>query len=490
MRPSLAATLLLSLLALCGCDTQVTLVRGGTGILRVRFVVETVAPAPGSVEVGPLSQFRVTFSRPIDRDSSVDRPIRMIRLPEGVLASGLVRYEPAPIAKGETDADRVDRTIVWTPDDPMIPGRVYRLEISEDVVSIDGDLLGLVTVTDEGAAIPAIFDTFANPPVLDSAITADATSSTSIEARWSAAVDDVTAVEDLVYEVFAVTDKKPIDLSQPALRTERGALQALVVGLDAGTEYRIVVRAIDAVGNASAPSDEVRATTEQIIDLDAPLFGGIVNLEIVSPTELRVTWEAAMDAVDGSELLRYNVYLAVDPGGQDFDGPCLPEAGGMCQSSAPGATELTIGDLEPDSTIHVVVRAQDTAGNESSNVDELAATTPISFERQILPILTNPARGCTISGACHRGNTPRDELNLETYDGLMAGGISQRLGLRPDMIVPGEEISDDMQSYFLWRTDTTNNNFEGPRMPLGRSEIPSSEFDTIKRWIVQGALDN
>ncbi len=490
MRRSLSATLLLTFLSLCGCDTRVTTVERSTSPAEVRFVVETVRPAPGSLEVGPLSTFEVTVSRPVDVDASDDRTIRMIRMPENLRSSGHIHFEPTPVTTGEQDVDGIDRTIVWTPDEALIPGRVYRLEVSEDIFSVDGDRLGPVTMADDGASIPAVFETFANPPVLDSPITARAASSTSIEVLWSPAVDDVTAPDGLVYEIFATTVEQSFDLSRPALRTAPGTLRGLVVGLEAGTEYRIVVRPVDAVGNAGEPSEEVRATTERILDLDAPLFGGIVSLEPLSPTELRASWKAAMDAVDGSELLRYNIYMAVDPGGQDFDEPCVPLAGGFCRTSEPGATEMVIGELEPDTTFHVVARAQDTAGNESADTVELSATTLISFQAQVLSILTHPVRGCTIGSTCHAGNSPRDELNLETYDGLMSGGVSQRLGRRPPMIVAGEEIRDDMQSYLLWRTDTTNTNFEGPRMPLGRSPIPGSQLDTIKRWILQGALDN
>lgn len=487
----LSAALVFVLTALTSCDTRVSLLSGGPAPFAVRFVVESIDPPPGNLEVGPATEFRIVLSVSVDRDASPTAPLSALRLSDGgIIVGGRIRFEDGIPRAGEAPADARDRVIVWSADTPLVPGPNYRITIDPELVSVDGQRLGIALQTQDGSPLPAEFASFANPPSTVSGLAIRAVTSASIELSWSAADDDVTASSDLSYEVFAVPIAEAINVKQPSLTTGPGVLEGLLDRLEPGTEYLVAARAIDAAGNPGSLSKGIRATTEAIIDVEPPTFAGIVDLEVISPTEIRVTWNDAEDDVDPPELLRYRVYLAVDSGAHDFAGGCLASAGSLCRVSAPGVRELIVGEIDPDSTFFAVVRAIDTSGNESTNLEELAATTLISFQDQILPVLTHPVRGCTLSSNCHRGNTPREGLNLEGYDGLLAGGDSQRTGVRPPVIVPGEEISDDMQSFFLWRTDQTNQNFEGPRMPLARSPWSAAQLGTLKRWIRQGALDN
>jgi len=474
---------LVALGGLAGCDTTVSLVSGGGDRTKIRFQVEVVEPAAGAVEVGPRFVLRIRVSRPIDRSRLPARPVALVRSADDVVLTGRSTFEPAVGEPGDALEDLVDRVIVWSPDAPIAPGPVYRLEISPDLVSVDGDAIELDDAVVEYAS-------FATPPTLAGSVRATATSSASIEVDWDAGSDDETPEAALTYEVFTALAGESFDLDRAAAATAPGVLRTLLTGLAPGTEYRIVVRALDAVGNPSALTAEVTAMTDQIIDLDPPAFDGVATLEAASPTALRVKWSAAVDDVDAPELIRYNAYLAVDEGGQDFGGPCLNDPGTLCRTSPAGATELEIDELDPDASYFVVVRAIDTSGNESTNTEELGVVTPVSFARQILPMMTHPVRGCTIGIGCHDGPSPRDELSLDSYEGLMRGGISQRTQVRPPVIVPGEEISDEMQSHFLWRCDTTNVHFEGPVMPLGRAPWSADQLGTLKRWIFQGALDN
>lgn len=98
---------------------------------------------------------------------------------------------------------------------------------------------------------------------------------------------------------------------------------------------------------------------------------------------------------------------------------------------------------------------------------ELRASIEVSFSEQIMPILVERC------AECHSGDNIELGLNMETYQGLMAGsdyGTVVEAGdpdssLLVDMIMSGD-------------------------MPEDGDPVPPEELELIKTWIAEGALNN
>jgi chitodextrinase len=452
---------LLAILA-AGCDTGFSPVSGGSSqTTRPPLEVVSIDPAAGRTEVGPASTFRVRFSSTVDPSSLGASPITFSDLGTGGAVAGASRLEEQ------------GKALVFTPATAPLADTRYCLALSPDIRSEDG---GEIEVPSDPAAAQcaAVYDTFVSPPVLEGDVTAEAASSSSLRATWTAARDEDPAA--VVYELFVRRAADPVPVL-PEKTSPPGATTDLVTGLLPATAYLVSLRARDRFGNPSALSAEAAATTFPSDDREPPDFDGITELTALSPTVLRAGWGAATDAVDPQDLLRYRAYVALDAGGQDFD--VIGK-----ETDQPGVTTLEIDGLAPDTTYHVVVRAVDTANNEDANTEELSATTPLSFATNVLPILTRLDQGACSQPACHAGPRPDGGLNLSSYDGLMRGGVTTN----PPAVVPG----NGKGSYLLWRTDAANPNYQAqkPRMPQGRRPLTALQLSTIERWIDQGAIDN
>ena len=91
----------------------------------------------------------------------------------------------------------------------------------------------------------------------------------------------------------------------------------------------------------------------------------------------------------------------------------------------------------------------------------------VSFSLDVLPLLE---QDCII---CHGG---AGGLNLESYEGVIAGGVSGAV------VIPGNAE----QSLLPRRLDGT----APPTMPLDAPMLTTPEVDRIKQWIDEGARDN
>lgn len=91
----------------------------------------------------------------------------------------------------------------------------------------------------------------------------------------------------------------------------------------------------------------------------------------------------------------------------------------------------------------------------------------VSFALDIQPLFV---RECI---RCHGG---AGSLNLDTYAGVMQGGLS---GVA---VVPG----DPAGSLILDRLDGT----QPPTMPADGPALPAAEIHRIRQWILEGALNN
>ncbi len=76
---------------------------------------------------------------------------------------------------------------------------------------------------------------------------------------------------------------------------------------------------------------------------------------------------------------------------------------------------------------------------------------------------------------CHSAERPRGELDLSSYPGLAAGGVSGKA------VVAGK--SDASPLY------TMAAHLEDPKMPPNSPKIPQTELDTIRKWIDGGLTE-
>jgi hypothetical protein len=99
----------------------------------------------------------------------------------------------------------------------------------------------------------------------------------------------------------------------------------------------------------------------------------------------------------------------------------------------------------------------------------LAMAPPVSFSREIAPLLAMECNGC---------HGEAGGLSLRSYRDLMLGG---NLG---KVVVPG----DPEQSLILHFVDGRRG--EKHRMPKDSPPLRQEQIDTLKRWIEQGAIED
>jgi hypothetical protein len=249
------------------------------------------------------------------------------------------------------------------------------------------------------------------PPRFGGAVSAVAVSETTVTVAWDAAEDDGTPPEALRYRVYVGTTE--VDLTVPAVVTHAGATSAGVSALAAGTEHRFIVRAVDAAGNED---DHTRVVTARTLEHQGPVFSGLASLSPGDRGELALAWSAAQDANLPAAQIRYRVYVATTSGAQDFAFSAL--------TTAPGATEAVLSNLDEGRRYFVVVRAVGAGGVEERNTIERSEVTrdftPPSFGGAV----SASARGTTVtvSWAPASDNVSAEaELRYDVYRAGQAG---------------------------------------------------------------------
>lgn len=311
-------------------------------------------------------------------------------------------------------------------------------------------------------------------PVFDGAASATGLTS-AIQIEWSPASDDTTAAGAIVYEIYEADSPGGQDFSSPTYVSEPGATSHIALPLPISTTRYYVVRARDGSGNTDDNQVEVSATTLETADQTPPEFAGLESATPAGSTGLALSWSPASDDITPPEQLRYRAYVAAASGAQSFDAP----AG----ESEPGATELVVSGLDPETDYFVVVRAVDVLENEETNTVERQATTgaAIRFSADVQPIFDASCTG----NACHGGIMPAENLDLTAgvahgeLVGIPAGQCGDRL-----RVAPGNPDA----SYLIAKLRGVDL-CSGTRMPKTGS-LPASQIQTIADWIAQGALDN
>lgn len=124
---------------------------------------------------------------------------------------------------------------------------------------------------------------------------------------------------------------------------------------------------------------------------DVPTFAGLVSATscpsptpqpariaerpqiLPRPSSYTLTWNAATDPVTPSAQIVYVIFVATQPGGEDYANPTY--------TTSPGATSFTTPGVPRAGALYFVVRARNAAGHEDTNtVERLGVTScpPVS----------------------------------------------------------------------------------------------------------------
>src|SRR5438105_824553 len=198
--------------------------------------------------------------------------------------------------------------------------------------------VGNKIVTVSGAGISVEVDTQA--PAVPTGLTASALTATSLTLTWSAATDNVGVTGYRLYR-------------DATLVASAASTSASLRGLSPSTPYTFTVAALDAAGNASAPSAPLSVTTPA--DTTAPSTPTGLTASALTATSLTLTWSAATDNVG---VTGYRLYR---------DATLVASAAG---------TSASLSGLSPSTPYTFTVAALDAAGNASAPSAPLSVTTP------------------------------------------------------------------------------------------------------------------
>jgi len=118
----------------------------------------------------------------------------------------------------------------------------------------------------------------------------------------------------------------------------------------------------------------------------------------------------------------------------------------------------------------LLIGSAHTARPEEAKPADEASQPKTTYEEHVRPILREHCF------ACHNQNKARNDLAVDSYERLMAGGASGAV------IEPG-----DLDSSWLWDLVTHQ---DEPAMPLNQDKLPDAKLEVIKQWILGGALKN
>jgi hypothetical protein len=157
----------------------------------------------------------------------------------------------------------------------------------------------------------------------------------------------------------------------------------------------VVVVAKDAAGNQSGAQAATSGKTADAVpgDTEAPTFSGTPTaaLNAKAPMQLDVSWTAATDNVGAATDIRYHLCAAAtksDCMGSSF-------AKHVALTTGYGVTKGSVTFLDPRTTYFVFVRAEDRAGNVTTDdAHFVQGTTATSWSVNVEPVLFNHCISC------------------------------------------------------------------------------------------------
>lgn len=321
------------------------------------------------------------------------------------------------------------------------------------------------------------------PPVFDGAKAVESLSPTSLRVSWSGGSDAETQSQQLRYEIFVAEDPSELDFSSPRWVTPPGRLSGDVLGLDPGTTYSVVVRAVDPSLNVSEVTDALSAETlPQTGDMAPPSQSGGVTAALVPSDSglLLVSWAGAADDASSALGIRGHVCVGIAP--TDCQGQKFFE--NYNASSEFGASSVFVSGLLPRSPYYVALRLEDEAGNYGA-LTPASGFTATSFSTNVEPILTVRCNQCHSYTYGTIVNVFEDEYTDPVYGQVYlvdTNNVTQSYllrKLRPEGDIEAPFSLSDKAGY------------AGARMPSDGSAFLGSDAEQIIiDWIEQGAFFN
>ncbi|MBC7923884.1 MAG: fibronectin type III domain-containing protein, partial [Ferruginibacter sp.] len=236
-------------------------------------------------------------------------------------------------------------------------------------------------------------------PLAPAALSSPAQTTSSVSLAWNVATDNVGVTTYRLYR-----DGVQVGTVNAATTS------FLVSGLTAGTSYRFTVVAVDAAGNASAASNELKVNTTSPADTQAPAAPDDLSSPEQTTTSVSLTWGAATDNVG---VTTYRIYQ---------DGVLIGTTNGTTVSFL--ATNLTT-NTQYDFTVVAV----DAAGNASAASKKLKVntTSPADTQAPAAPDDLSSSERTTTSVSL-TWSAATDNVGVTTYrvyqDGVEVGTVN------------------------------------------------------------------
>jgi hypothetical protein len=292
------------------------------------------------------------------------------------------------------------------------------------------------------------------PPTFGGVQSATAIDQSHVALAWSPATDPVTPQGMISYRVYVSATSGGEDFSQPMLTTPAGATGSLLQGMQGGTTFYFVVRAVDAAGNEDTNTVEKSATT---LDTSAPVFAGVQTVTAAGVGQLLLTWNPAVDSGCPSSAITYDIYYSTTSGGENFTAPSAV--------TAAGALKYTLTGLAQGQTYYVVVRAVDAAGNSDANVYERSGQTLDTTPPRFAGAVSATAEGTAILLTWLPGTDAVDPPSELVYDVFMGTMSYEENLLQPSFTTaPGAtsytviNLAVSTTYYFIVRARDTSGN--------------------------------
>lgn len=216
----------------------------------------------------------------------------------------------------------------------------------------------------DGAADGDETATVVKGPKFDGITSLSSASATSLFVTWNPATDALTATALIKYRVYVGTTAGGQNYSAATVTSPPGASSVLLTGLTPGSEYFVVVRAVNLLGEEDA--NKVEKSAKALDDSKAPVFDGATKAEPADGSAVKLSWTPAKDEITAAEGIVYLVYYAAEEGKENLTVPSFV--------SAPGASSIVVKGLpKPKTKYFFKVRARDAAGNIDANKVEVSA---------------------------------------------------------------------------------------------------------------------
>jgi len=222
------------------------------------------------------------------------------------------------------------------------------------------------------------------PPTVPDELSISEKSFESLTLSWRASSDN-----DKVAKYYVFIDASKVD--------EVTSTTATLSGLSPGNSYALSVAAVDASGNISPRSNELK--TETAIDTESPSVPDDLSVTNITETSVTITWQPSSD---NAGVYEYAVFINGELYGTAVN------------------TELTLQDLEPGKDYSIKILSKDIYGNNSPLSEALNFTTNTPEENppgggNVLLMLSEYVEGSSDNKALEMVNISSEEIDLTGY---------------------------------------------------------------------------